>query len=221
MTPSKACYTFNPLSKNYASPVVADLSGEDYTYTLDSGSGCADVAVTVNAAAQGTYGIQSGSQAHPIYPGVFDGAVSVVSTNAADILVSERQIYGNSFSESMGIPGNRLTTEYWFPWYDGLTMNTWITIGAPGSNVGNATVEVYIGSGGTPIGTYSVAPGSQVHPDYPGVFDGAVRVVSTDGKDIFASERQIYGGSFSETMGIPANRLDTEYWFPLYELRRR
>ena len=97
-------------------------------------------------------------------------------------------------------------------------MHTWITIGAPGSNVGNATVEVYIGSGGTPIGTYSVAPGSQVHPDYPGVFDGAVRVVSTDGKDIFASERQIYGGSFSETMGIPANRLDTEYWFPLYDL---
>ena len=103
--PSKACYTFNPLSKNYASPVVADLNGEDYTYTLDPGSGCADVAVTVNAAAQGTYGIQSGSQAHPIYPGVFDGAVSVVSTNAADILVSERQIYGNSFSELMGILG--------------------------------------------------------------------------------------------------------------------
>ena len=85
---------------------------------------------------------------HPDYPGVFDGAVRVASTDATNIFASERQIYGSSFSEFMGIPANRLTTDYWFPWYDGLTMSTWITIGAPSSNVGNANVQMYMSTAG-------------------------------------------------------------------------
>ena len=133
---------------------------------------------------------------HPNYPGLFDGPVHVVSTNAQTIFASERQIYGSSFSETMGIPSNHLDTEYWFPLYDSQTMRTWISIGAPDTNVGDASVEVYIA--GTLMGTYTVAPGGQAHPIYMGTLDGPVRVVSTGGQQIFVSERQIYGSSFSE-----------------------
>jgi hypothetical protein len=35
---------------------------------------------------------------------------------------------------------------------------------------------------------------------------------------IFTSERSVFAGvSFNETMGYPANRLATEYWFPWYD----
>jgi len=31
----------------------------------------------------------------------------------------------------MGYPNNKLTTEYWFPWYDSISMSTQILVGAP------------------------------------------------------------------------------------------
>jgi len=89
------------------------------------------VDVYVGGAHQGTYTVPPGGRASAIYPGTFNGAVDVRSTNSQNIFVSERQIYGSSFAETMAIAANQLTTEYWFPWYDGLTMRTWISIGAP------------------------------------------------------------------------------------------
>jgi hypothetical protein len=143
--------------------------------------------------------------------------VHVVSTNGQDIFASERQIFYGSFAESMGIPGNQLTTDYWFPWYDGVTMSTWITVGAPTTNTTDALVDIYIGTTKMNLTSYEVPPGGQEHPIYPGTFDGPVHVVSTNGQDIFASERQIYNSSFAESMGIPGDQLTTDYYFPWYD----
>jgi len=79
-----------------------------------------------------------------------------------------------------------------------------------------ADVDVYIGSGVDPVGQYPVKPGGRVTPRY-GTMNGPVRVVSTNGVPIFTSERALYGGSFNEVMGYPANQFTTEYWFPWYD----
>jgi hypothetical protein len=163
------------------------------------------------------YVLAPGKQVSPSFAGTFDGPVEVVSTNGQDILVSERQIYGSSFTETLGMPADQLTTDYWFPWYDGMTMSTWISIGAPDTNSAGAQVDIYIGGAKVNTSPYVLAPGEQVSPSFAGKFAGPVEVVSTNGQDILVSERQIYGSSFTETLGVPDSQLTTDYWFPWYD----
>jgi hypothetical protein len=164
-----------------------------------------------------TLSIEPSGQETPSYPGLSDGPVRVVTTTLGQkIMVSERQIYGDSFAESMGVPADQVTNDYWFPWYDGLNMRTWVTIGAPSTNTEEASVEVYVA--GALKGTYPIAPAGQETPSYPGISNGPVRVVTTTpGQKILVSERQIYGGGFAESMGVPAGELTNEYWFPWYD----
>jgi hypothetical protein len=160
------------------------------------------------------YEVAPGGQVHPIYPGEYDGAVRVVSTNAQDIFASERQIFGASFSESIGIPGDQLTTEYWFPWYDFTQVSTWIVIGNT-SSVDPADVEIYIG-GAFKEGK-TIEPDGQWAPAYPGEFNGPVQVKSTNGVPILVSQRMLYNGGLQETLGFPATQLTTEYWYSWYD----
>lgn len=37
----------------------------------------------------------------------------------------------DSFNEMMGYPGNRLTSDYWFPWYDSVNMANKVLISRP------------------------------------------------------------------------------------------
>jgi hypothetical protein len=145
--------------------------------------------------------------------GVLDGPVKVTSQNGNTFFASERALYGGSFNEVMGYPANQFTTEYWFPWYDNVSMMTWVLVGNPSSSQA-ANVDIYIGSKKS---SYSIPPNGRITPMYPGEIDGPVRVVSTNGQKIFTSERALYGGSFNEVMGYPANQFTTEYWFPWYD----
>ena len=93
-------------------------------------------------------------------------------------------------------------TEYWFPWYDnrGTRFQTWILVGNPSTDT--AEVDIYIG--GVNKGHYSIPPNGRVTPRYPELKDGPVRVVSTNGVKVFASERTHFNddSSFSEVMGV-------------------
>ena len=164
-----------------------------------------------------SYVIPPGGQVSPNFPGTFAGPVRVVSTNGQNLIVSERQIFGSSFSETLGTPNNRLSSQYWFSWYDGLSMNTWVSIGAPTTNSANASVDIYIGNTKMNSSAYVIPPGGQVSPNFPGSFAGPVRVVSTNGQNLILSERQIFGSSFTETLGMPNNQLTSQYWFPWYD----
>jgi uncharacterized protein YkwD len=216
ITPLHDCYTFSPTSRSYNN-VTTDQTAQDYTASFDNASGCANTNVFIGSTLKGNYAIPSGGQVSPRYPAAFAGPVQVVSTTGQDILVSERQIYGGSFTETLGIPDAQLTTDYWFPWYDGMTMSTWISIGAPDTNSADAQVDIYIGGVKVNTSPYVVSAGGQVSPSFPGTFDGPVEVVSTNGQDILVSERQIYGSSFTETLGVPDSQLTTDYWFPWYD----
>jgi hypothetical protein len=119
----------------------------------------------------------------------------------------------------MGYPANQFTTEYWFPWYDQVDMQTWILVGNP-SGTQTAYVDIYIGADKT---SYTIPPNGRVTPQFPGKMDGPVRVVSTSGAGtptalpIFTSERSLYGSSFNEVMGYPFTQFTTDYWFTWYQ----
>jgi hypothetical protein len=122
-------------------------------------------------------------------------------------------ISGTSFNEVMGFPTNQLTTEYWFPFYDNVSMATWILVGNASSSQA-AAVDIYIG--GLKKGSYSIPIGGRIMPRF-NLQTGPVRVVSTNGVKIFTSERSLYGDSFNEVMGYPKDQFTTEYWYPWYD----
>lgn len=78
-----------------------------------------------------------------------------------------------------------------------------------------ATVDVTIAD--APAGSYDVGTLSTVNDDYFNIVDGPVKVVSTTGEEVIPSQRAVYGSSFNEVMGYPANKFATEYWFPWYD----
>jgi hypothetical protein len=183
----------------------------DNTVTYDT---TASVEVRIGEDIQGSYIIPSGGKELPRF-GNANGPVRVKSTDGVPIFTSQRAAFGNSFNELMGYPAGQLDTEYWFTYYDDIYMATWLMIGNP-DPVETAHVEVYIGSGATPIATYDIPKGESVLPRF-GIADGPVRVKSTNGVPIFTSQRAAYGNSFNELMGYPAGQLDTEYWFTYYD----
>jgi hypothetical protein len=187
----------------------------------------ANASVTVGNTVQGYYIVPSSPSLILNYPNTLNGPVKVNDLNGDKILASQRAIYGNSFNELMGYPSNQFTYEYWFPWYDMQYMQTWILVGNP-STTQTAYVNIYINGTQRPddqglVRTYEIAPGANVIPQFPGVVDGPVRVVSVAGAKtaspikIFTSERSLYGDSFNEVMGYPGDKFTTEYWFPWYD----
>ena len=133
VTPTHACYTFSPPSLSYTN-VTVDQAAQNYTHILDPGSGCADVDVTIAGVLRGSSGIPSGGRVTPQY-GVLNGPVDVNSTNTSSIFASE-QVHGSRgfINEMMGFPNSQLTTDYWFPWYDNLSMTSWVLIGNPSTS---------------------------------------------------------------------------------------
>ena len=170
-------------------------------------------------AIKNSYAIGPRGRVTPMYPGVQNGPVEVMSTDGTPFFTSERALYGSNFTfnEVMGYPDNQLTNHYWFPWYDNKDMMTWVLVGNPSATL-DAHVTITIGSGVDLItNSYTIEPRGRITPMYPGVQDGPVEVVSDI--PVFTSERALYGSasSFNEVMGYPDNQLTNHYWFPWYD----
>jgi hypothetical protein len=173
-----------------------------------------------------TYAIGPNDRITPQYLGKIGGPVRVVSTTgpgtptALPIFTSERSLYASSFNEVMGYPADQFTTEYWYPWYDNQSMQTWVLVGNP-SATETAYVEIYVG-GVKQGSTHAIGPNDRITPTYA-MSEGPVHVVSTTGAGtptaipVFTSERILYGPSFNEMMGYPGNKLALEYWFTWYD----
>jgi hypothetical protein len=94
-------------------------------------------------------------------------------------------------------------------------MITYLVIGNPNPSL-TAEVDVYIDGEKMNTTPYSIPPGGRVFPRY-GINGGPVQVVSTNGVEVFASERSKYLDSFNEILGIPNERLTTDYWYTTYD----
>ena len=78
-----------------------------------------------------------------------------------------------------------------------------------------ANVQVTIA--GSSQGTSNVPPHYSLSLSYPGMNNGPVKVSSTNGLPILASERAVFGNSFNSIVGYPGNQLTTDYWFTSYD----
>jgi hypothetical protein len=184
----------------------------------NEGQQAANVDVYIAGQLMGHYVIQPGQQVTPFYGGKRDGPVKVTCTNGQPLIVSQRSIYKNSFSEVWGMPESQIGSEFNFTWYDFKQENSmvgnWILIG--NMDTTDATVEVYIADQFK--GEYQIAPGARVMPQYEEVMDGPVRVVSDDTK-IIVSQRIIYKDSFEEFQGLTGQNFGTNFFFPWYDSR--
>jgi hypothetical protein len=154
------------------------------------------------------------------FAGVNSGPVRIVSNQ--NIVAAERVIYRingvhTSFTEMMALPNSQLDTTYYLPWYNHAEVDTQLRF----ANVTNtpASVHVFIGEQEMEGSPFPLGPAESTRRSFPGVNNGPVRIVSN--VPIVAAERLIYKfnglqTSFSETMALPANQLDTSYWLPWY-----
>jgi hypothetical protein len=187
------------------------------------------VSVYLGATLLGSYSLGPSASTRVDYPGVNGGPLKIVSSGGIPIIAAERVIYSEgsvqngthtSYSELMAVPGNQLTSEYWFPWYNYPDIGTWGQVRfANTSTTQSITVYVYMGT--TLLGSYPLAPSASTRVDFLGQNNGPLRVVSADGTPIIAAMRiiQSTGGtqtSYNEMLGYPGNQLTTKYWFPWY-----
>ncbi len=115
----------------------------------------------------------------------------------------------------MALPEKQLDTTYWLPWYNNVNLDTQLRI----ANVSNLPATVNVTIGGTAMAPLNLAAGESTRVSYIGVSTGPVKIEST--QPIIAAERLIYKvnnkpTSFTETMALPANQLNTTYWLPWY-----
>ncbi len=205
ITPVLAGYGFQPTEYSY-SGVTTNITGQNFTAHTSNAT------VSIAGQLHGEYYIESPGRVTPMFP-VLNGPVDVTSGLA--MFASERVHNSTGFvNEVMGVPDNQLTTEYWFPWYDNLTMQTWILVGNP-SPTDTAHVHIFIAGEDMDPAGYDIAHGDKITPTYARL-NGPVHIVSSI--PVFASERvHTAQGFVQETMGYPNNRLTNKYWFPWYD----
>ncbi|MBI5869648.1 MAG: hypothetical protein HZB44_01635 [Actinobacteria bacterium] len=157
---------------------------------------------------------------------LMDGPVKVKSRGGEKLIVSQRVLYKDAFSEVMGTPVSELDDEYYFTWYD------WQTPGMNGNYIlvsnESATVNAYVDIeiGGTKMagpdgGQWIIPPGDRVTPLFQGVMDGPVKVSCAScevyGSKIMASQRVIYKNSFEEVQGLSPNDMGDSAVFTWYD----
>ena|GEM_PF-2675419 len=181
------------------------------------------VTVIVGGQPKGSYTLAPNASQRVSYAGLNAGPV-VIRSNGQPIIASLRVAYTpdagatwTSFSEMMGLPSNKLTNSYIFPWYNNLTLNSQLRFG----NVGTAPTNVTVAIAGQVYGPYTLQPNESKRVSYPGLDKGPVKITSSGNVPIIASMRVAYHNGtawtdFSEMMGLPASSLSTHYSFPIY-----
>ncbi len=164
---------------------------------------------------RGSYDIGPEQRETPMYAGLSNGPVKVVSTTGGELLVSERVTYNGTFSELPAVKQSELSGEQYLSWYDEQSpgMKHWVMIGNEGSQT--AEVDVYIA--GTLMGHYAINAGAVAAPEFPGTMNGPVRVVATNGQPLNVSGRVIYSGTFNEVGAKASLQLTSEYHFTWYD----
>ena len=212
----------NQLTNSYMFPWYNNVDLNAQLRFGNVGTANTTVTVTIGGVVRGTYNLGPNQSTRVSYPGLDSGPVKVSSSGGVPIITSLRVAYHNgsawtSFSEMMGLPANKLSNGYLFPWYNNLDLNSQLRFG----NVGTADTTVTITIGGVVRGSYDLSPNQSQRVSYSGLDSGPVKLTSSGNIPIIASLRVAYhNGSawtdFSEMMGLPANSVSTHYSFPIY-----
>ncbi len=212
----------------YDSKPAHGMAG-NWILVSNQGSQPAEVGIWIGGAQVAAYttsagnAIAPGASVTPVFPETMGGPIEVRSTNHQPLVVSQRVLYKESFSEVTGYPADRLDTEYYFTWYDSLRQDgmygDWVLV----ANRGGQPAEVNVFVGGILVASYSAAtgnaipPGGIVTPQFGGVMNGPVYVHSLNGQPLIASQRVLYRDSFEEVQGVPPAAAASEQLFTWYD----
>ncbi len=171
----------------------------------------AEVQIKIGGILRSTKTLTPGEIWTPATPNLMGGPVEVISTQA--VISTQRVLFTNnnkqSFNEFAGIPANTLSNKYFFTWNDTTGGNSaWTLVGNPSaSTTANVTIKI----GGKLVASQAVAPQTSWTPIIPNLQSGPIEVNSD--QPIFATQRVLFGSTFNEFAGIPANTLSNKYFF--------
>ena len=179
------------------------------------------IAISIAGAEINTFPLAPSESKRVSFPGVNNGPVKIMNSEALSLIAAERLIYkvngvATSFTEMMGLPDSQLDNTYWLPWYNNVDLDTQLRFANVSSSPATVTITIGTQQMGDPI---QLAAGASTRISFAGVNNGPVKIVST--QNIVAAERLIYkvngkNTSFSEMMALPNKMLDTTYWLPWY-----
>lgn len=165
-------------------------------------TGDASVDVYIGAEKMGSYTVPQGGRIEPFFEDVMAGPVKVTSTNGKRLLVSQRILFKEGFEEFQGLTPSDFGTDLCFTWYDSQPANgmygNWIIV----ANQGSATANVDIYVAGSLLRHMDLLEGENVPVFFSNTMGGPVRVVSTNGQPLLATQRVIFLNSMNEIGGM-------------------
>ncbi len=169
------------------------------------GSVTPDATASINANSATTFPID----------GKKGGPVKVNCTNGQTIVASE-------ILPTLQAPAKN----FYFPWYDNVWGKTWVMMAQPSAGSLAAQDNLFgikfrnditkLDEALAPASSISVLKGKSQDHLAQNKIGGPVQVVSDKG-DALVSERSLFGNSFEEVWATPYNRLDSHYWWPIYD----
>ncbi len=169
-----------------------------------------------------------------------NGPVRVRDNNGNPLVVSQRVVYGDSFTEMLGIGDSTLENEAWFAWYDNTSawgMNgDWIMV----TNMGDAETAVDVSIGGTSVATLGpISAGAQLQVKIEGdsaIVTGGLQPATTidwqadeatnngpvkvsGSQPLLVTQRVVYKNSFEEIPGTYPVTMGTRAYFNWYDLQ--
>jgi len=187
----------------------------DAIHIVNVGTGTASIHVTIGNPPQVTdsVSLETGKATYRTYPGVAGGPVRITSDQS--IWVTQRILGWTAMQEIYGAPGDVASADIVFTWYDlvGAAKDDIYVVNPSGSET--ASVDLYVAS--DLRGHLDVQPGQAAATNFPGVVGGPLRVRSSI--PVFASQRVVGFGDFTEIIGLPSWYTFTETWFTWYDMR--
>ncbi|MHB1389821.1 MAG: WD40/YVTN/BNR-like repeat-containing protein [Thermoleophilia bacterium] len=205
--------------------LVANPSGADTVHAVISFKNSDGTPVSQES------NIAPGNNWTPTFPGKMGGPVEVKAYKAGgswpadkmNVIASQRVLsnYGAAFNEVPGIPAADLASDYLWTWYDNASPGAtdWVLVANPGvdhTGASQGTVSATVKIGAATYGPYSIAPGHNITPTFPGAIGGPVEVTSTGG-DVIATQRSLFGPSFEEVPGYAQSALASDYHWTWYD----
>lgn len=159
----------------------------------------------------------------PAFPGTMGGPVKVAALEGTPEIISQRSLYNDSLEEINGFAEDRLTSHYYFSWYDTVSPGArdWVLIANPGAST--VAADIYIAGEKMNTSPYSINPGGIVTPEFRNVIGGPVEVVAyapgdpLSPRNVMATQRVLWDGNFNEVTGVPATELGNDYLFTWYD----
>jgi hypothetical protein len=125
------------LSTEYWYPYNTNAGVNTQIRFANAGNSTAIVEVWIAGNLVGTYNVSPNSLGAANFYDVVGGPVQVKSTNGVPIISTQRFILTSngvlptSFSETLGMPLEQLSTEYWIPFYNNLSTNSQLRFSIP------------------------------------------------------------------------------------------